>query len=398
MHCSALVRLTAIILALFAAGCSDDTPRRDSGDGPFEVGTHETAPPDEGLIVDMDGPRPDGVQADGTQPNPDGAKPKPDATQPKPDTTAPKPDSAPGVGLAAKYPGDKGIDKDPQVVWVENFEEGSVGAVAARYESVKNQAGMSLVSGVPAKSSGKAAIKLVAGGSQSATDFYRRLLPGHDQLYTRYYVKYVGGVSYHHTGVWIGGYNPSTAWPSPKAGLKPSGNDRFSVAIEPMGSGPTPRLDFYNYWMKMHSWMTNPSGSTAYYGNTLVHQSSFKAANSAWICIEIKIKINPAASSGAGAELAVWKNDVLVQHFTDKSPVGYWIKDKFCPQGADGTECTNYPPPTGTKLIPLDLQFRNTTALKLNYFWPQNYITSGAPGAVYYDDMVVAKVRVGCLK
>lgn len=61
------------------------------------------------------------------------------------------------------------------------------------------------------------------------------------------------------------------------------------------------------------------------------------------------------------------------------------------------TECGDLQA-SGTTLIPLDLQWRKTTALKLNYFWPQNYITSGTAGAVSYDDMVVAKVRVGCLK
>jgi len=163
------------------------------------------------------------------------------------------------------------------------------------------------------------------------------------------------------------------------------------------GASPGPRLDFYNYWMKMHSWMSPPSGSTAYYGNSLVHQKGFTAANDNWICLEIMVKVNPSPASGAGAELAVWKNDTLVQHFTDKAPLGYWIKDKFCPKGADNPTCTSYPPPPGTKLIPLDLQLRSTTTLKLNYVWPQNYITAGAAGDVTYDDIVIAKARVGCL-
>lgn len=305
-----------------------------------------------------------------------------------------------GVGLAATYPGDKGIETDPQVVFAENFEEGSVAAVVARYESHQNTAGMSLVSAVPAKSAGKAALSMVAGGAHPATDLYRRLQPGYDQLYLRYYVKYDPGVTWHHTGVWIGGYNPSLAWPNPQAGLKPAGDDRFSISIEPMGAGasPGPRLDFYNYWMKMHSWMTTPSGSTAYYGNTLVHKKGFQVVNGGWMCIEIMAKLNPSASSGAGAELAVWKDDALVQHFTGTSSLGYWIKDKFCPTSADSPECTDYPPPSGTVMIPLDLQVRSTTALKLNYLWPQNYITEGPAGAVTYDDLVVAKVRIGCLK
>jgi hypothetical protein len=305
--------------------------------------------------------------------------------------------SGTGTGLAAKYPGDVGIENDPAVVWVEDFEQGSVAAVVARYNDAK-QAGMALVPDVPPKSSGAASMKLTASGTgPNASDFYKKLDTGYDELFVRWYAKYQSGVEWHHTGVWVGGYNPATNWPNPQAGSRPNGDDRFSVSLEPVGKGANPRMDFYNYWMKMHSWMDSPSGSSAYYGNTLIHDTSFRVDDNQWMCLEFQITLNPGASSGAGAELAAWKNDQLIAHFTDQAPLGYWVKDKFCPQTADGTECTNYAPPAGTTMIPLDLQFRNTTALKLNAFWPQNYITSGGAGSVWYDDMVLATERVGCL-
>ncbi len=305
--------------------------------------------------------------------------------------------SAAGSGLAAKYPGDVGIENDPEVVWVENFEEGSVDAVVARYEDAK-QSGMALDSDVPPKSAGSASGKLTASGTgPNAVDLYKRLDPGYQQLFVRWYAKYQSGVEWHHTGVWVGGYNPPLNWPSPQAGLKPNGDDRFSVSLEPVGSGANPRMDFYNYWMKMHSWMDSPSGDTAYYGNTLIHQTGFHVDDDQWMCIEVQVTLNPDPISGAGAELAAWKNDQLLVHFTDQAPLGYWIKDKFCPEGADSPSCTDYPPPSGTTLIPLDLQYRSTPDLVLNTFWPQNYITSGGAGSVWYDDMVIAKQRVGCL-
>jgi hypothetical protein len=49
-------------------------------------------------------------------------------------------------------------------------------------------------------------------------------------------------------------------------------------------------------------------------------------------------------------------------------------------------------------MIALDLQYRATTDLKLNAFWPQNYISSGGPGSVAYDDMVLATEPVGCIQ
>src|SRR3989449_4040262 len=62
----------------------------------------------------------------------------------------------------------------------------------------------------------------------------------------------------------------------------------------------------------------------------------------------------------------------------------YWVQDHFCPVSADGSQC-NYSP---TAAGPADLQFRTTTDLKLNAFWPQNYVTDPASGSVWFDDMV----------
>lgn len=283
-------------------------------------------------------------------------------------------------------------------MWVENFEEATVNDFTARYDDFKNAPGMTLDTQKPAKSTGAHSMQLVASGTgANATDFYKSLTPGYEELFVRYYAKYQSNVQWHHTGVWVGGYNPPIPYPSPQAGLKPNGDDRFSVSFEPMEQAATPRMDFYNYWMKMHSWMDTPMGTTAYYGNSLIHQTAVVAPD-AWMCVEIHIKLNPGPSSGAGAELGLWVDDQSIQQFTDSAPLGYWTKDKFCPEGVDSSECTNYPPPAGTTLIPLDLQYRSTTALKLNAFWPQNYITSGGDGSVWYDDMVVATARVGCIQ
>ncbi len=305
-----------------------------------------------------------------------------------------------GASLASLYSCDVGLAADPAVVWVEDFEEGAVSAVTSRYESAANPAGMALIADVPGQSCGKASMKLTSGMQANATDLYKRLVPGHDEWFVRWYAKYQAGVTWHHTGVWMGGYDPPTPYPNPQAGLKPVGNDRFSVSIEPVyGVGqPNPRFDYYNYWMQMHSWMDVPQGDTAYYGNSLVHQTSFTADDNTWMCLEVHIKLNTDVSSSSGALLEVWKNDALIQHFDPASPVGCWIKDKFCASGADATECTDYPNLCAKPFVPLDLEWRSTTALQLNVFWPQNYITDGSDGSVQYDDMVVATRRVGCLQ
>lgn len=299
------------------------------------------------------------------------------------------------VTLAEKHPGDVGMGTDPEVVLYENFQEGSVAAVTARYNTVVHTAGMALVADHPVNSPGTHAMRLTSGGSTASTYLYKDFGAGYDELYFRYYIKYVGSGPWHHSGLWFGGYNPSLPYPYPHAGARPVGNDRYSIGLEPIPTFKNTPMDFYVYWRGMHSWMADPSGAYAYYGNTFLHNPEFLTESNTWVCYEIHLKLNPVPSSGAGAVLQVWKNDALVQSFDDSGPPGYWVRDKFCPNDAQGTECTTYRP-ANPALVLLDQQWRTTSALKINYFWPQNYNTASTNSSLLLDDMVVAKERIGC--
>jgi hypothetical protein len=304
---------------------------------------------------------------------------------------------APGGGgsaLSDMYPGDVGLGADPAVIWFEDFEAATLGAVTDRYDQVQGAARMQLVTD---RAGGQQALALTAGGGVSAVDLYKRL-PDHDDVYVRWYVKYDAGVSWHHSGMWIGGYNPGQTYPSPGAGTRPTGSDRFSIAIEPVYGvgGSSPRFDFYNYWMGMHSWMATPSNDgTSYYGNALVHKNDFTIDEGQWVCLELHVTLNPSAGSGAGAVLELWKHDAQVARFDDSGPMGYWIRDKFCPSWSDGSECTDFPAPANEIL---DFQARSTTAYGVNAFWPQNYISTGGQGTLRFDQMVVATSRIGCMR
>jgi hypothetical protein len=300
-----------------------------------------------------------------------------------------------GGTLSDDHPGDVGLGGDPSVVWFEDFEEGSISAISARYDQVNDNGRFSLVTDTPNGTG--SALAMRAGQGQDAVDLYKQL-PDHDEWYVRWYARYETGVPWHHSGMWFGGYNPSMRWPSPNAGNRPNGDDRFSIAIEPVYGGPAgERFDFYNYWMRMHSWMAAPisDDGTAFYGNGMVHENDFTLDEESWVCLEVHVRLNSDPSSGAGAMLEVWKNDALMRSFDESGPMGWWIRDKFCPADADGAECTDYPAPA-TEI--LDLQYRSTTDLRLNAFWPQNYITDDAMGTLAFDQMVVATRRVGCMR
>ena len=298
-----------------------------------------------------------------------------------------------GSALSDKYPGDVGLGDDPAVVWLEDFELASVAAVSARYDQVQGASRMQLVSD---KIGGAQAMAMTAGQGVAAVDLFKRL-SDHEELYWRWYVKYEANADWHHSGVWVGGYNPPMDYPSPGAGTRPNGDDRFSISVEPVFEGANgPRFDFYNYWMTMRSWMETPTNDgTSYYGNSAIHRNDFTIDEDQWVCLEVHAKLNPDGASGAGAVLEVWKNDTRVARFDDAGPLGYWVRDKFCPMGSDGTECTDFPDAFDEKL---DLRFRSTTQLKLNVFWPQNYISTNTMGTLTFDQMVVATERVGCMR
>ncbi|MBI4605689.1 MAG: hypothetical protein HY721_27295 [Planctomycetes bacterium] len=62
---------------------------------------------------------------------------------------------APKDGLAALYPGDVGIERDPRVIFAEDFEENSLEALWKRWETVGAKESMSFGADVPSGSAGK---------------------------------------------------------------------------------------------------------------------------------------------------------------------------------------------------------------------------------------------------
>ena len=103
------------------------------------------------------------------------------------------------TGIAAKYPGDVGIEQDPDVVFVESFE-GSVDEICRHWEAASGKPIMSQSNDVPPGSGGKQSLLLtrVAGGTEGYMDggnLYRRLKNehgrfGYDQLFFRFYMKF----------------------------------------------------------------------------------------------------------------------------------------------------------------------------------------------------------------
>ena len=287
-------------------------------------------------------------------------------------------------GLASKYKGDKGIEKDPEVIFAENFEENSLDAVRSRWESVKSLDMLSFSADVPAACAGKHSLLMThVGGKGNGAHLYRRLLPGYEQLYVRFYVKFARDCYPIHHFVHVGGYNPSTPWPQGGAGIRPAGSERFTTGIEPYGRKW--RWDFYSYWMGMRS-----SPDKKSWGHDFVNDENLIAERDKWICVELMMKMNdPITESNGQQELWIdgksWKKDgQIVSRLGKGFPKGKWVWDSFMPD------------PEGEPFE--GFQWRSDEKLNLNFLWILLYITDAPPGhvsKVWFDDIVVAKKYIG---
>jgi hypothetical protein len=285
-----------------------------------------------------------------------------------------------GTPIAVAYPGDVGIETHPDVVMVERFED-SIGGVFGRWTDIRNGAGMSLVGDVPGGSSGTRSLNIpwIGGGVSTGGHLYKQLTTGIDDvLYVRYYIKYPTSGQYQHTGIWMGGYNPSLAWPNPQAGTKPAGSDRFIAAAEQ--NTLTNRFDHYNYWMNMR-----PSSDGMFWGNHLLNNEGVQAKTGQWMCVEQMVKLNNPVSASNG-EHAIWMDDVKVSHLGQGFPNGTWSGGIFT-QTATGTPFEGF-------------RWRSDSNLKLNWIWLQNYASADPAGFtanMLFDHVVVARRRIGCL-
>jgi len=303
-------------------------------------------------------------------------------------------------GLASKYPGDKGIESDPAVVFVESFNAASIEAIAQRWESVENQPALSLSSDVPpASADAKSLLMTHVGGRGTGAHLYRRLQPGYEKLYYRYYVKFDRQCAPIHHFFHVGGYNPSTPWPQGGAGERPRGDERFSTGIEP--NGEEWRWDYYSYWMEMRG--SPPRGQT--WGNSFVRDPALKVTRGQWICVELMMQMN--AIGNTDGEMALWIDGQQVRHLGQGFPKGKWVFDKFLAgEGGEGVRWSDEKRAPETIFFPAGgspfegFRWRSDEQLNLNFLWLLLYITKAPQdhvSKVWFDNVVVARDYIGPL-
>ena len=122
-----------------------------------------------------------------------------------------------GPGLAAKYPGDKGIAKDPAVLFADDFESGDL----ARWD---DKSGTLAVTDDRPNAGTKCATAPMEKGKNNGGEAKKWFLPGADRVYARTYVRFSPDYQYAHHFLTLLASPRSNKWkPFGKAGIKPDG-------------------------------------------------------------------------------------------------------------------------------------------------------------------------------
>jgi hypothetical protein len=273
-----------------------------------------------------------------------------------------------GAGLAAKYPGDQGIAKDPAVIFADDFESGDL----ARWD---DKSGSITVTDEKPHGGAKCAAAPMERGKNHGGEAKKWFMPGADRVFARAYVKFSADYQYDHHFLTLLANPPTNRWGAfGKAGLKPDGT-YFSTGMEPAfawGKNPSPgEVNLYAYFMDME---IDPK-MNKYWGNGFFPPGPGKgqaaSANrvlpklDTWQCWEFMIQANtPGKADGRQA---------------------MWL---------DGKLAGDFP----------GIRWRDDAAVKVNCFWLQHYGYDGSDPTkqyhkdrqtVWFDDVVVATEYVG---
>lgn len=219
-----------------------------------------------------------------------------------------------GEGFARQYPGDDGIAAHPAVIFADNFEQGELGA---RWDerTAGNRKILSLVA-PESEPCGERCLKVEARLGENEGGGLTKWFESADTLFIRFYVRFDPGCDYVHHFVRLRankGLRGRDRWSGfGQAGLRPSGDERFSTGLEPWGNSgrwPAPgKWNFYSYWHEMKG-----SGDGKFWGNSFLPEPQEPVQKGRWICAEFMLKHNmPGQPDG---EQAFWIDGRLLGHW-----------------------------------------------------------------------------------
>lgn len=333
-------------------------------------------------------------------------------------TTAPP--TAPGIALM--YPGDVEIKMHPAVIWHDDFER-SLAEITTQvndpegnsvYYTNIDPAQIGVVADAHADSAGTQSLEIDNDdGSPNSGYLFRQLNSAQrsvvsNNLYRRFYIKYEGGKTFHHEGVWAGAYHDNAGAGAPfpwgragccqdvddnfledSSGAACSGDDPISCpfrakdwfggfeSLDDSSVDGTISLGFYEYYPTMQ---LNLQG--VQWANQMPNNDRVDIPDDTWTCIEVHESVGSVGQSNG--VLAAWVNDEEVVRFTQGQPTGFWSGVSW-----------NNDAEAGEPFPGIDLLGGNNN-LRPNFIYILNG-ESGANGYIRVDDLVVASARIGCV-
>jgi len=266
-----------------------------------------------------------------------------------------------GDGFAARFKADSGITSHPAVIFADNFEQGELGD---RWDEKGRTQGKAL-SFAPSGDSacGKRCLRVEAHLRENTGDGFTKWFEPVSQVFVRFYVRFDPVCDYVHHFVTLRankGLRGGDKWSGfGGAGLKPSGDERFSTALEPWGNWgrwPAPgKWNVYSYWHEMEV-----ARDGKYWGNSFQVEPQDVVPKDRWICAEFMLKENTAGKPDG--EQAFWIDGKLL---------GYWH----------------------------GINWRKTETLHANALTLESYITDrwtkNLTNVVFFDNLVIARKYIG---
>jgi hypothetical protein len=285
------------------------------------------------------------------------------------------------VGIAAKYPGDRGIEKDPAVLFADDFEAcSSVADLSPKWDVLTNQTHLSIADAAENRPGrGKSLLMTMPQqGIPLATGVARHLAQTQNILFLRWYQKFDPGWFVPDGSVHNGGSISSQYYDHGRAtpGVRADGQNKFLVNFEnenPTGNAPG-NMNVYVYWPEQGSkWGDHffPSGlvvpfsetrsGAATFGKQFVARPDFSPQTARWYCYEYMVKANtPGKRDG---RIAMWVDGKLIADFQN-------------------------------------LRFRDVPTLEIDRFDLGVYIANNTkrPNRKWVDDVVAATSYIGPLE
>jgi len=271
-------------------------------------------------------------------------------------SNSPAAEPGPSSGLASLYPGDEGIERDERVLFVDDFETGTIAEIGDRWGNVVKKENMELVADGHAATPGVRSLRIRENGHLFTHT------KGVDTMFARFYVKFHEKTGYIHHFVHLVADRTPMPWPKGGAGETPPGDAKFSTGIEPSGRWgkyPPPGIwNFYTYWHEMKT-----TWGSVYEGKAEPIEPG------RWYCVEAMLQANSSPEKADGVQ-AFWVDGELYGRF-------------------DG------------------FRWRTSDKLKINSFWllyyntdqPARHNRDPDPDSrvmeVWFDDVVVATEYIG---